>query len=257
MTYQDEFNEDDLQKIIQEALSSKEKELDKSLFRKNLSRPYLGFMETELIENFHNKMSGSVPDSFLSEVYKELRTDILSRKEGMSILDLHTATKNCRKCNLGGIVPELPKWNVVDPDVMFVVESPSLSSDAVELLLKSLKASGFESSKVCLTYVNRCPAKKKFNELEIANCLSYLHSEIQLLNPRLIVPLGLLPLVSLIGTEVKIKDYRGNIFWLGYWPILPTYSPLYALKSGKQQVDQFINDIKTAHTFVNKEEKIS
>ena len=255
MIYQDEFNEEDLQRIIQEALSSEQK--DNNLFQKKSLSSYLGFMETELIENFHSKMSGSVPDSFLFEVYKELRTDILSRKESHSILDLHTATKNCRKCSLSGVIPELPKWNVTDPDVMFVVESPNISPEAVELLLRSLKTSGFDSSKVCLTYVNRCPAKKKFDAEEIANCMPYLHSEIQLLNPRLIVSLGLLPLVSLIGTEVKIKDYRGNILWLGYWPILPTYSPMYALKSGKQQIDQFINDIKTAHTFVNKEEKIS
>jgi len=255
MIYQDEFNEEDLQKIIDEALRENK---DPSLaLRKNSPKSYLGFMETEIIENFHSRMSGSVPDSLLTEVYKELRKDILSRKESVSILDLHTATKNCRKCNLGNLVPELPKWNVQDPDVMFVVESPSMSSDSVELLLKSLKSSGFDSSRVCLTYVNRCPAKKKFDQSEIANCLPYLHSEIQLLNPKLIVTLGLLPLISLTGSEAKIKDYRGNIFWLGYWPILPTYSPTYALKSGKLQVDQFINDIKTAHTFVDKEENVS
>jgi DNA polymerase len=255
MIYQDEFNEEDLQKIIQEALELKGK--DNKFFQEKSPGFYLGFMETELIENFHNKISGHVPDSFLLEVYRELRTDILSRKESISVLDLHTATKNCRKCNLSEVVPELPKWNVVNPSVMFIVESPNISSEAVELFLKSLKTSGFDSSKVCLTYVNRCPAKKKFNEQEIANCLPYLHSEIQLLNPKLIVTLGLLPLVSLLGTEVKMKDYRGNIFWLGHWPILPSYSPMYALKSGKQQITQFITDIKTAYTFVDKEEKIS
>jgi DNA polymerase len=255
MIYQDEFNEEDLQKIIQEALELKGK--DNKFFQEKSPGFYLGFMETELIENFHNKISGHVPDSFLLEVYRELRTDILSRKESISVLDLHTATKNCRKCNLSEVVPELPKWNVVNPSVMFIVESPNISSEAVELFLKSLKTSGFDSSKVCLTYVNRCPARKKFNEQEIANCLPYLHSEIQLLNPKLIVTLGLLPLVSLLGTEVKMKDYRGNIFWLGHWPILPSYSPMYALKSGKQQITQFITDIKTAYTFVDKEEKIS
>jgi len=254
MIYQAEFNEEDLQKIIQEALASEEKDETK-LFQKS-SESYVGFMETELIENFHDKMSGLVPDSVLSEVYKELRTEILSRKKSISVLDLHTVTKNCRKCSLGSVVPELPKWNTTNPDVMFVVESPSLSPDAVELFLKSLKFSGFDSRRVCLTYVNRCPAKKKFDQSEIANCLPYLHSEIQLLNPKLIVTLGLLPLVSLIGSEVKIKDYRGNVFWLGYWPILPTYSPMYALKSGSSQIDQFNNDIQTAYTFVNKEERV-
>lgn len=252
MTYQDEFNEKDLQDIIKEALEPKES--TSKILQKSSPRSYLGFMESELIEVFHNKMAGVVPDSFLFEVYKELRTDILSRKEGLSILDLHTVTKNCKKCNLSNVVPELPKWNVINPDVVFVVETPNMFNEAVEFFLKSLKTAGFDSSKVCLTYVNRCPAKKKFDQAEIANCLPYLHSEIQLLNPKLIVSLGLLPLVSLLGCEVKVKDYRGNIFWLGNWPILPTYSPMYAIKSGKSYMDQFITDIKTAQTFINKEE---
>lgn len=254
MTYQENFNEEDLQKIIDEALTLKE---ESSALPKKLRSSFLGFMETELIENLHSRLSGSVPDSYLLEIYKDLRKDILSRKELFSVLELHTFTKNCRKCNLVNVVPELPKWNVTDPEVMFVVESPNMSPESVELLLMSLKSAGFHSSKVCLTYLNRCPAKKKFSESEIANCTPYLHSEIQLLNPKLIVTFGLPSLISLIGCEAKMKDYRGDIFWLGYWPILATYSPIYALKSGKLQTDQFINDIKTAHTFVDKEERIS
>jgi hypothetical protein len=57
-----------------------------------------------------------------------------------------------------------------------------------------------------------------------------LHTEIQLLNPKLIVCLGGVPSSVLFGTDIKIKDIRGQIMWLGYWPILTTYSPNYVLK---------------------------
>lgn len=254
MTDTSEFSEEDLQGLIKEALSG---DANAGLFRQSGSSSYVGFMETEILEDVYKRLSGHLPDSILVEVFRDVRKEIVSRKRSGSILDLHTMTKNCNKCQFSGLVPELPKWNVVNPDVLFVVESPSFSPDAVELFLKSLKAAGFQASRICLTYVNRCPAKKKFTESEIANCLPFLHSEIQLLNPSLIVTMGLLPLVSLLGCEVKLKEYRGNVVWLGHWPILSVYSPVYALKMGNNYVDQFSSDIKTAFTFLNKEEKIS
>jgi hypothetical protein len=57
----------------------------------------------------------------------------------------------------------------------------------------------------------------------------------------------------MLSTDVKLKDYRGNIVWLGSWPILPTYSPIYAIKNGQSYQDQFISDIKSSFNFTHKE----
>jgi len=246
-----EFSETELNSLIQEALFSEEPKLIPK------SGLYLGFMETELLEIVYKNLTGSIHDSALTELFKDIRSELLSRKVNYKIKDFHTVTKNCTKCALGSIKPELPKWNVSNPDVLFIIDSPNMQSETVNLFLKMLKDSNFSSDKVCLTYVNRCPVKRKFTNEEVFNCSPYLHTEIQLLNPKVIVTLGVLPAYVLFGEEIKIKEYRGGITWLGYWPIITTYSPAYALKSGQLTIDHLLSDIKTAYTFVNKEEKIS
>jgi len=246
-----EFSEAELNSLIEEALSSGE---SKFIPKSGL---YLGFMETELLEIVYKNLTGLIHDSALTTLFKDIRSELLSRKVNYKIKDFHTVTKNCNKCDVGSISPELPKWNVTNPDVLFVIDSPNMQQEVVSLFLKFLKDAGFDSTKVCLTYVNRCPVKRKFTNQEIFNCSPYLHTEIQLLNPKLIVTLGSLPAYTLFGSEIKIKEYRGNINWLGYWPIITTYSPAYALKAGQSVSDHLLSDRKTAHTFVNKEEKIS
>lgn len=239
-----EFSEEELDKLILEALSDSSKPL--------LPQMHLGLGESQILKDLYSHLSQHIPDSVISSIYSELREDLLSRKFSSTIKDLHTVVLNCRKCSFNSTNPELPKWNVKDPQVLFIAENPSLNNDSVNVFLSALKEAGFKSSDVCLTYLNRCPIKRKYTDQEVINCSPYLHTEIQLLNPKLIFTLGSLPLISLLGTEVKLKDYRGNILWLGNWPILPSYSPLYVFKNGQIYSDHFNSDIKSAYNFVNK-----
>ena len=242
-----EFNQDDLDSLIKEALSVPANPLHPK------SGMHVGFMETDMLELLSDHLSNKIPLSAISEIYQDLRLDLLSRKSNHQIKDLHTVILNCRKCEMQQTTPELPKWNVKNPDVLFITDNPSLDSDSVSFFLSALKETGFESSNVCLTYVNRCPVKRKYTNQEVFNCSPYLHNEIQLLNPKLIVTLGSVPLISLLGLDVKLKEYRGNLTWLGYWPIIPTYSPIYAVRNGQNFQDQFLSDIKSAHNFSTKD----
>ena len=199
-----EFNQDDLDSLIKEALSVPANPLHPK------SGMHVGFMETDMLELLSGHLSNKIPLSAISEIYQDLRLDLLSRKSNHQIKDLHTVILNCRKCEMQQTTPELPKWNVKNPDVLFITDNPSLDSDSVSFFLSALKEAGFESSNVCLTYVNRCPVKRKYTNQEVFNCSPYLHNEIQLLNPKLIVTLGSVPLISLLGLDVKLKEYRGN-----------------------------------------------
>ena len=242
-----EFNQEDLDSLIKEALSAPSNPLHPK------SGLHVGFMETDMLELLNNHLSNKLPESAIAEIYQDLRVDLLSRKSNNQLKDLHTVILNCKKCEMQQTSPELPKWNVKDPDVLFVLDNPSLDQESVNFLLSSLKEANFDSTKVCLTYVNRCPVKRKYTNQEVFNCSPYLHHEIQLLNPKLIVTLGSSPLISLLGLDVKLKEYRGNLLWLGYWPIIPTYSPIYAIKNGQNLQDQFISDIKSAYKHSTKE----
>lgn len=237
-----EFDESELQQLIEYALNENSSD----------SSHYLGFGETDLLEILYQKLSYKVIGSELSDIFSDLRKDILSRKVSLSLKDLHTITKNCKKCSIDSSV-ELPKWNSENPDILVVIESPSLPPDAISLMVNCFKKVGLSSDTLCLTYVNRCPVKRKYENSEIINCVPYLHSEIQLINPKLVLCMGGLPSSVIFGKEVKIKDFRGRINWLGYWPILSTYSPSYVLKSN--QYDQFETDLQQALSFVSNLQK--
>lgn len=238
----EEFSEQELEDLINQALATKQ-----SLKNSTSSNIYLGLGETDLLESIHQRLSKRVIESELNTIFRDLRTDILSRKISISRKDLHTITLNCKKCQIDSTA-ELPKWNVDNPDVVVVIDSPSLPSDAVNLMVNSFKKVGFSSEQLCLTYVNRCPVKRKYEFFEVINCSNYLHLELQILNPKLIFCLGATPLSVLFGTDVKIKDIRGKLLWLGYWPIIGTYSPMYTLKS--ELSDVFESDVIQAYNFI-------
>jgi len=242
----EDFDELDLQKLIESALAQ-----NPNQHPFGGSETYLGLAETDILSTIYSRLENKLTISEITQLFHNIRVDILSRKISTNIRDLHTVTKNCRRCNIDS-APELPKWNVENPDVAIVIDSPSISSEAVTLMINAFKDSGFSSNQLCLTYVNRCPLKRKYDEQEIINCSPYLHLELQLLNPKLILCLGATPASILFGSPIKIKELRGKINWLGYWPILVTYSPMYILKSGGTTPEHFSIDIKQAYDFIHK-----
>jgi uracil-DNA glycosylase len=239
----EDYSQEDLDALIQEALSGEESKLSPK------NGLYLGLFETDMLANMYETFSKHIPNERLVSLFQDVRSDILTSKNNLTLKDLHTVTKNCKKCPLVQSSSELPKWNSQNPDVLFIADNPRIDKDSADLLVSSMKQAGFDSSKVALTYVTRCSLPRKPEPEEITNCSGYLHSEIQLLNPKIIVPLGLLPLSVLYRSNIQLKQYRGTVTWLGYWPILATYSPLYCLRSEGSQTEQFVSDIKTAYNF--------
>lgn len=241
-----EFSQEDLDSLIQEALSEDNSKLVPK------SGLYLGLMETNLLSHMYETFSKHIPNERLISLFQEVRSDILTSKNNVNLSDLHTVTKNCKKCpNVLGS-SEFPRWNSKNPDVLFIVDNPKIDKESADLLVRAMKQAGFDSKKVCLTYVTRCGLNRKPENSEITNCSPYLHTEIQLLNPRLIVTLGLLPLSVLLNSNVQLKQYRGTVSWLGYWPILSTYTPLYVIKSESNLEQEFISDIQQAFEFCYK-----
>jgi uracil-DNA glycosylase family 4 len=214
------------------------------------AKVHLGIGESDLLSIIYDKFSKKITGSELNEIFQEVRKEIVSRKTPNTLQELHTITRNCTKCSLN-VAPELPKWNTKDPSVVVVAENPAIQQDAVSLLVDAAKKASFASEDLCLTYVNRCPVPKKFSSQEVLNCSPYLHNEINLLNPKLILTLGATSASVIFGNEVKLKNYRGKINWLGYWPVLSTYSPAYALSAGDSYKSMLYDDFMYAYSFVN------
>jgi DNA polymerase len=238
-----DFSQEDLDSLIEEALSG---ETSKLVPKNGL---YLSLMETNMLSHMYETFEKHIPNERLVSLFQEVRNDILSSKNSIELKDLHTVTKNCKKCSDVSGSSELPKWNSKNPDVLLVFDNPNIDKESIDLLVSKIKSVGFDSTNVCLTYVTRCPLFRKPENTEVINCAPYLHTEIQLLNPKLIVTFGLLPLATVLNANVQLKQYRGNLTWLGYWPIMPTYSPLYCLRYSEQNIEQFTSDLQNAYNF--------
>jgi len=239
-----DFNPEELQKLISSALDDSVAPIDRSFGQ-------LGFMESNVIESIFTALEDKLPHSELISLIRDSRIPALSVQNNLKITDLHTVTHNCTKCSFSGISPQLPKWNVTNPDVVFINYTSYMDQQASALFVSALKAAGFSSDKVCLTYLVRCPTRA-VEPQHVLNCTNYLHTELQIMNPKLIVPIGADSLSAVFGTEVKIKDYKGKISWLGSWPIFPLYSIQYTLKSGASAEDEFKADMFQAYQFCYK-----
>jgi uracil-DNA glycosylase family 4 len=239
-----DFNSSELNALIEEALSDNIKPADRTYGQ-------LGFMETELVSKLFESIDKTMPDSKFLEIVQHARIDTVANSNKLKITDLHTVTHNCRKCEFSGISPQLPKWNVINPDVVFIIDSSAMDQQASALFVSALKSSGFSSENVCLTYLLRCPTRSIEPEY-INNCVNYLHNEIQIMNPKLLCPIGANALSALFGLDSKLKDYKNKITWLGSWPILPLYSLNYVLKAGDTALQSFQSDMDQAYQFCYK-----
>lgn len=241
----DEFNQEELDAIIELALS------DSNGTKNPIGGSYhLGISESEILSILHDCLSKRFIESELNEVFQEVRGKINSSTFKLKLNEIHTATRNCNKCDISAQA-ELPKWNVQNPDIAVVIDSPSLPSDAVAVMLNAFKETGLSSDQLCLTYVNRCPAHRKYDPQEVMNCLPYLHKELFALNPKLILCLGGTPTAAVFGAPAKsLKDFRGEITWIGNWPVMVTYSPMYILRAGESAQQAFVNDIITSKNFI-------
>lgn len=224
--------------LIEEALSSPV----------TIERSYshLGFMEGDIVSSIFDAVQDRVPNQTFLEIVKDSRKEYTSYFVSNKITDLHTVTHNCRKCAFSGISPALPKWNVVNPDVLFILETSNIDQNASALFVSSLKDAGFKSDNICLTYLLRCPTKD-VQQNYVDNCKNFLHQEIQIMNPKLICPIGGTVLSTLLGLDVKLKEYKSKITWLGSWPIYPLYSLSYINKAGESAMSDFKADMNQVY----------
>ena len=212
----------------------------------------LSFNEGKMLEVLSESLQQYLSPEQIQHILSTLRNELYSGIDLGTLAGLHSITKSCRKCK--ACLPEafLPWWNRQDPDLVFVIESPNVSPAVQDLLRSTFKEQGFSSSKVCVTFMNRCKTddtSRKHNADEISNCKPFLHTELQLMQPKLIVPMGLATSLLFLGSS-KLADERGRIHWIGPWAVMPTYGPGFVLRDADKYRPHLASDLKTAYHFV-------
>lgn len=156
----------------------------------------------------------------------------------------------CRKCaNLAAA-----RKNVVfgvgdiNAQLMFVGEAPGADEDlqgepfvgkAGQLLTKIIQTMGLSRGSVYIANILKCrpdtpgqsAGNRKPTPEEMQTCIPYLHEQIDLIQPKVIVALGATAVEGLLGKTIGITRLRGQ--WRTYRgiPLMPTYHPAYLLRN--------------------------
>ena len=136
----------------------------------------------------------------------------------------------------------------LEAQLMFVGEAPGADEDAQgepfvgaagQLLTRIIQATGLSRADVYIANILKCrpdtpgqsSGNRKPTSEEMATCIPYLHAQIDLIRPKVLVALGATAVEGLLGKTVGITKLRGN--WQTYrdTPLMPTFHPSYLLRN--------------------------
>lgn len=128
---------------------------------------------------------------------------------------------------------------------MFVGEAPGADEDeqaepfvgaAGQLLTKIITAMGLQRGDIYIANILKCrpdmppqsSGNRKPTPEEMQTCIPYLHEQIDLIRPRVLVALGGTAMEGLLN-KTGIMKLRGNWHTYRGIPLMPTYHPAYLL----------------------------
>ena len=174
-----------------------------------------------------------------------------------ALVELRTAAESCTMCRLCGT-----RTNVVfgagadDADLMFVGEAPGRNEDlrgepfvgaAGRLLDQLLDEVGIPRQRTYIANVLKCRPPNNRDPLpdEIDACKGYLRSQLDLIDPAVVVTLGNFATKLLLKTETGITRMRGHAYpWWRDKLVIPTYHPAAALRGGDRVADLMRQDFR-------------
>lgn len=173
---------------------------------------------------------------------KVVRLDTLDREQ----------VKGCEKCGLcQGRTNTVFGDGHADARLMFIGEGPGFDEDrqgvpfvgrAGQLLNKMIGAMGLAREAVYITNIVKCrpPNNRDPAADEVIACTPYLHEQIRIVEPEVIVSLGAPASKTLLDTTDSIGRLRGRFHDYHFTglsgdmvttPLMPTYHPAYLLRS--------------------------
>lgn len=146
--------------------------------------------------------------------------------------------------------------------LMVIGEAPGADEDrqgepfvgrAGKLLDQMLRAMGWPREQVYIGNLLKCrPPNNRDPQLdEVAACEPYLHRQIELVRPDLLLVLGRVAAQNLLKTELPIGKLRGQVHRYGplQTPLVVTYHPAYLLRSPREKARTWA-DLKRARALL-------
>lgn len=220
----------DLNKLLHEALEDQ-----KEIFGDLL------FSETNISSDNYESQNIKVTERLEMETGNSLFIEDFQKAE--SIEELNSLIKECQKCPLGKTRNKFV-YGVGNPKAhaMLVGEAPGADEDAQgepfvgragKLLNDILKAINLERNEVYIANILKCrpPGNRDPQPFEMETCIPYLHKQIALISPKIILCLGRVAANGLLNKKLSLGDLRNNIYEFNGIKVMATYHPAALLRN--------------------------
>ena len=126
---------------------------------------------------------------------------------------------------------------------LFVGEGPGAEEDAqgepfvgqagrlLDSMLAAIKLKRGENVYIANIVKCRPPGNRNPEPQEALQCEPYLHRQIDLIRPKLIVALGKVAAANLLATDASVASMRGKVHRYRGTPLIVTYHPAYLLRT--------------------------
>jgi uracil-DNA glycosylase len=173
------------------------------------------------------------------------KTEIVSESfhSAKSLEELNSLICNCMKCQLGETRKNFV-FGTGNPNakVLILGEGPGAEEDeqglpfvgrAGKLLNDILKAIKFERNEVYIANIVKCrpPGNRTPSPAEMEMCMPYLKKQIEIINPKLILCVGLTAAHGLLLNKDSLTSLRGKVFEYGGKKVMVTYHPAALLRN--------------------------
>ncbi len=176
-----------------------------------------------------------------------------------SLSELETIVKNCHLCQLSKT-----RKNVVfgegnhNATLLFIGEGPGANEDSTgrpfvgragELLTKIIEnVLELKREDVYIANIVKCrpPGNRVPTDEEAKECSPFLHKQIELIKPSIIVTLGATAYKKLTNDTTPVSRIRGEVINFKNIKVIPTFHPSYLLRnpSAKKFVFQDMKKVK-------------
>ena len=160
-----------------------------------------------------------------------------------SLVELNSKICNCQNCALGKTRTKFV-FGVGNPnaDAMLIGEAPGRDEDlqgepfvgrAGKLLNDILKAVNFKREDVYIANILKCrpPNNRDPLPLEIETCIPYLHKQIELIQPKIILCLGRVAANGLLDKKLSLGQLRESNYEFNGIKVMATYHPAALLRN--------------------------
>ena len=175
----------------------------------------------------------SISDSLFQEDFQKAE----------SLEELNSKICNCQNCELGKTRTKFV-FGVGNPntDAMLIGEAHGRDEDlqgepfvgrAGKLLNDILKAVNFKREEVYIANILKCrpPNNRDPLPLEMETCIPYLHKQIELIQPKVILCLGRVAANGLLEKKLSLGQLRENNYDFNGIKVMATYHPAALLRN--------------------------